>query len=211
MKKLLLLTGLLGLSFGIFAQHSAFLNMGADASMIRYMDSDGNLDEDMSIDINSAFGVGYQYTFDPGVFVRPEISFRQSGGKAYYDTPGFYDYVKWELYYGNFDLAVGYMYPDWQAKPYAGAALYISYLFQANQFGYNSGEIVPQNLIAEEAVEPFDLGVTPILGMQYDISDYAAFLVEARYALGLKNLETNTEQQWLHRALGLRMGMVMNF
>ncbi|PLX09665.1 MAG: hypothetical protein C0596_01195 [Marinilabiliales bacterium] len=62
-----------------FGQNNFSVHFAQTYSKFKFVDSEGTVDETLSSDINYSYGVNYSKIFDMGIFIRPELGYKNWG------------------------------------------------------------------------------------------------------------------------------------
>ena len=172
----------------------------------RFIDSEGNKDTDISFDFRSSYGVNFTEFLTPEIFIKPELGYKNLGASSTINNQK----VDWSLHYLDLNCAGGYLIKAGPVQPYGGVALYMAYLYKANQ----TIGLLYYDLIAQKAMKRLDFGVNAFAGIKYAFTRSNAFFFEFRNSTGLGQLETaNTggkAEKTFNRALSLHFGISFN-
>jgi hypothetical protein len=136
------------------------------------------------------------------LLIRPGIEFKNTGAT----TTLYSDKMDWSLNYFDVNLGLGYIKSFRYIAPYIGATPYFSYLYKGNQkFGTTN-----YDLITLKAVKQSDWGLNFFGGMRFRISEVLSFFIEARYGLGLMQLEPSDKQKLYNRNFAFPIGISFN-
>lgn len=150
----------------------------------------------------SAFSLVYQYEDSNGFFVLAGVGMRKAGSALVFSN---IDYI-WKMQYADVKAGIGYQFNKWRIKPYEAVAPYYASLLNANQsIGQKSYDIK-----ADKSVKSYDLGLFLALGFKATISKQISIFTEYNYILGLKNIETTTDQYLYNRGFSIKLGLSLN-
>ena len=201
MKKLLVSLIVLLCVFYVNAQDNFSLHFAQTYAKFKFVDSDGNSDENLTSDIKYSYGLNYSKVFAQGIFIRPELGYKNLGATSILNNQK----LDWSLHYVDVNAGGGYIINKYKLKPYLGAAFYFSYLYKANQ---TTGSYY-YDIKANEDIKGIDYGFNVYLGAIYGFTDIASVFFELRNSTGLCQLEPNTEgqsQELYNRALSFHFG-----
>ena len=169
----------------------------------RFIDSEGNKDEDISFDFRSGYGVNYTKFFTPEIFIKPELGYKNLGASSMLNNQK----LDWSLHYLDLNCAGGYLLKLGHIQPYGGLALYMAYLYKANQ----TIGLLYYDLLAEKDMKRFDYGVNVFGGIKYAFTRSNAFFFEIRNSTGLGQLETKgpagQNEKTFNRSVSLHFGV----
>jgi hypothetical protein len=150
----------------------------------------------------SAFSLVYQYEDANGFFILAGIGMRKAGSALVQNN---IDYI-WKMQYADLKAGIGYQFNKWRIKPYEAVAPYYASLLNANQvMGVKNYDIK-----ASKSVKSYDLGLFLALGFKATISKQISIFTEYNYILGLKNIETTTDQYLYNRGFSIKLGLSLN-
>lgn len=150
----------------------------------------------------SAFSLVYQYEDVNGFFILAGIGMRKAGSALVQNNV---DYI-WKMQYADLKAGIGYQFNKWRIKPYEAVAPYYASLLNANQaMGPTSYDIK-----ASKSIKSYDLGLFLALGFKATISKQISIFTEYNYILGLKNIETATDQYLYNRGFSIKVGLSLN-
>jgi len=169
----------------------------------KYMDSDGNKDMNLISDINFCYGASYTKEISHGIFLRPEIGYKNYGATSYLNTQK----LKWSLHYLDANLSLGYNLKIGKIEPGIFVSYYCSYLYKAEQ---NIG-VDSYDMIKNKIIETNDYGINIGARLQYLFSANTGFFIEYRKCFGLNQLEKNyisgSNQKMYNRASSIHFGL----
>ena len=172
-------------SFCANAQDKINLDFAQVFSGFKFKDSQGNKDAYLSTDIKFSYGLSYIKTFKNGLYIKPELRYKNMGANSSVDNTK----IQWDLNYIDFNLGGGYVFNKYRLKPFIGAAFYYAYMFKGSQsVGSDS-----YDLIKNKALSTTDYGVNINLGLRYDFSENAGVFFEYRNSTGLCQLDKNID------------------
>jgi len=186
------------------AQDNVGLNFAQNFTSFRFIDSQGNFDENMSSDIRFSYGVNYNKILNKGIFIRPEIGYKNFGATSVMNE----NYkMSWNLHYADINAGAGYIFNKFALKPYIGASFYFSYLFKAEQM---MGQYY-YNIWSSGEIKKTDFGINAFAGVVFAFSKTASVFLEFRNTTGLQQLELNSyegqNQKLFNRAFSLQFGL----
>jgi hypothetical protein len=199
------------LSFNLFGQDNFSVYFGHNYASFRYFNSQGEQINNISSRSGLSYGLNYSKVFDSGVFIRPEIGFRNQGAEFISGTPVYNTSVIWDLHYADLNFGAGFMAINTLIKPYAGVSIYSAYLFKANQYVNNS----MIDLIDTESFKYLDFGFNIFAGMSYSFSEYGDLFMELNYLNGLNQIEQNLngsglKEELYNNAFTIKLGLRFN-
>lgn len=150
----------------------------------------------------SAFSLVYQYEDANGFFILAGVGMRKAGSALVQNN---IDYI-WKMQYADVKGGIGYQFNKWRIKPYEAVAPYYASLLNANQvMGLKNYDIK-----ASKSIKNYDLGLFLALGFKATISKQISIFTEYNYILGLKNIETTTDQYLYNRGFSIKLGVSLN-
>ena len=175
-------------------------------SRFSYTDSNGNEDPNLSFDLKSAYGIYYTKNLKKGIFLRPELGYKNLGAVSILNNQK----LDWSLHYMDLNFGVGYQKAFGPLHVYGGLAPYLSYVYKANQtigpFYYD--------MLANNGIKRFDFGINIFAGVRYAFTKTNTVFFEIRNSTGLNQLETNSEpgedQSLYNRSVSFHFGMSFN-
>ena len=187
-----------------FGQDHISLNFAQTYAKFRFIDSQGEKNENINTDIRYSYGINYTKVFDLGFFVRPEIGYKHLGALS---VLGENQKLTWNLHYADINLGGGYIFQPFQIQPYVGASIYYSYLFKADQTIGSSY----YNLMDADELKKSDVGVNLFAGIIYAFNKSNMVFFEIRNSTGLMQIEKNIDdaqnQKMYNRAFSLSFGL----
>ena len=188
-----------------YSQDNFSMHFAQTYSKFKFVDSDGNTDENLTADIRYSYGLNYNKIFANGLYVRPELAYKNLGAVSILDNQK----LSWSLHYADINVGGGYMLDKFKFKPYIGASFYFAYLYQAKQtMGLNY-----YNMLDNEGIKKADFGINAYLGVNYAFTDMAGVFFEIRNSTGIKQLEPNNEgqsQELYNRAFSFHFGLAFS-
>lgn len=150
----------------------------------------------------SAFSLLMERTVYNGFFISGGVGMRKAGSALTFHNVNYL----WEMQYFDAKVGLGYQFDKWRIKPYAAILPYYAYLLNAKQsIGPHSYDIK-----AAKTVKSFDLGLFLGLGLNATISKQISIFTEYNYILGLKNIETTSDQYLFNRGFSIKLGVSLN-
>lgn len=188
-----------------YSQNNFSIHFAQTYSKFKFVDSEGNSDENLTADIRYSYGLNYNKIFTNGLYVRPELGYKNLGAVSILDNQK----LSWSLHYADINVGGGYMLDKFKFKPYIGASFYFAYLYQAKQtMGLNY-----YNMLDNEGIKKADFGINAYLGVNYAFTDMAGVFFEIRNTTGLNQLEPNNEgqsQKLYNRAFSFHFGLAFS-
>jgi outer membrane autotransporter protein len=188
---------------GVNAQDFISLQFAQVNSTFSYKNSQGVADDNLNYKINNSYGMSYSKSFDSGLLIRSELSYKNLGANSIFKNQN----LDWSLDYIDLNLGIAYRFNKFSVKPYLGGAFYYAYLFKAQQ-GIG---IEYFDMIEEKSIKRNDFGLNIFVGAQYKISEQMSIYLELKNAIGLNQLEPNNgpskEQELYNRALIIQTGI----
>ncbi|MDA3891459.1 MAG: outer membrane beta-barrel protein, partial [Salinivirgaceae bacterium] len=151
MKKIALFGLLTFSAMFIFGQDSFSVHFSQTYSKFKFVNSDGVQDETINSEINYSYGVNYSKVFNSGVFLRPELGYKNFGAISSVNN----ERLEWSLSYLDFNLGIGYIYKEYRIQPYFGISPYFAYLYKADQIIGNTYF----DMLASESILKSDYGI----------------------------------------------------
>jgi hypothetical protein len=168
-----------------------------------FNDSQGNLSKNEYKGIfTGAYSAGYSYQTDFGLFLRTGIGMRKAGANLVYDEMNY----SWDIRYGEGRLGLGYMYVIDAISPYLLVSGYYSYMLNGIQ-NLNNEQF---NIIHSEVLNKTDYGILVSPGVEITITDNLSTFIEAKYLMGLHNLEKSSQKAF-NLGYGLSAGIAVKF
>ena len=186
------------------AQDDFSLFFSQTYSKFKYIDSEGNSSENLKSDIRYSYGINYSKIVANGIFIRPEIGYKNLGATSMNNNQK----LSWDLHYADLNLGGGYIHNKFNLQPYGGCSFYVAYLYKAEQtIGINTFD-----LLDAKELENIDFGINVFAGLRYVFTDAAAILIEIQNSTGLQQLEPNNgaeqNQKLYNRAFSGRIGLL---
>lgn len=168
-------------------------------STFRFIDSGGEKD-DLKFTIKSGYGLVYRKDFDKPLFLEGGIEYNNKGATSSLDLTR----LDWSFHYVNADLSLGFRFLPGRFSPELAAGLYSGWLFRADQVIGSSY----YNLLKQDIVNVYDLGVRFSGGFQYRYSDTGSLLLRVNESMGLMQLEKgDSDQLMFNRTFSIQLGM----
>jgi hypothetical protein len=198
-----------GLLLFVFLVNSAFsqdnfsVHFAQSYSKFKFIDSKGNEDKNLSANIRYSYGLNYNKQFSSGLFIRPELAYKNLGANSIFNNQK----LDWSLHYIDFNIGAGYTLNKYKFKPYLGGAVYLSYLYKAEQ------SIADQyyDMLENESIKTIDFGINIYLGVKYSFSELAMIYFELRNSTGLYQIEPEIvddhNQKLYNRAISFHFGI----
>lgn len=202
MKRILILLFAVTMHVHLLAQDKVNLNFAQVFSGFKFKDSDGLKDESLSKDIRYSYALNYEKLLGMGIYIKPEIGYKNFGAKSDYDNID----IVWNFHYLDLNLGGGYIFNPFRLKPYGGVALYYSYMYKGDQ---KVGAAV-YDILAMKTISKHDIGFCLDLGLRYDFSETSGVFIEFRNSFGLKQMDNNLEggsRELYNRAHSVRFGL----
>lgn len=188
-----------------YSQDNFSIHFAQTYSKFKFVDSEGNVDENLSSDIRYSYGVNYNKIFESGIFIRPELAYKNFGAISILNNKK----LSWSLHYADINVGGGYIINKYKFKPYIGASLYFSYLYKADQtIGLDYYDMIDNG-----GIKKFDFGLNAYLGVSYSFSEVAGVFFELRNCTGFNQLEPNKEEQsqeLYNRAFSFHFGLAFS-
>ncbi|MBI5540882.1 MAG: outer membrane beta-barrel protein [Bacteroidia bacterium] len=189
-----------------YAQDNFSLHFAQTYSKFKFLDSEGNKDDNITSAINYSYGLNYSKIFSSNIFARIELGYKNLGANSILNNQK----LDWSLHYTDLNLGGGYIVNKGKLKPFIGASFYFSYLFKAEQ----SIGLSYYNMLKMDAIKNTDYGLNVYAGLLYSFTESASVLFELRNSTGMNQLEQNSEpnqsQKLYNRALSLHFGLVFS-
>lgn len=151
---------------------------------------------------SNAFSIGYTYVQNKGLLILGGLGFRKAGANMVYKATNY----QWNLQYIDVKIGVGYQYDKWRVKPFTTLTPYYAYLLNAKQtVGLNYYDIK-----TTKSIKPYDLGLFLSGGIKVALSPYILLYSQYDYNLGLKNIETGTNQYLYNRGFAIKLGLIFS-
>jgi hypothetical protein len=206
MRKIILLCFVITHASYLFAQDNVSIHYAQTFATFNFTDSKGNKDPDMRAHFRPSFGVNFSKVFQSGLFIRPELGFKNLGAVS----DSYSQKLDWSLHYIDFNVALGGIKRIGSVAPFVGVSPYVSYLYDATQ-SVGSDEY---DLLADEAIQQLDYGVNLFGGVKYLFTEAVSVYGEVRTTTGLMQLENNAEtgknQKLYNRAVSFHFGISFN-
>ena len=200
MKRFLLLTCFMASVTVVNAQSAFTIDASQLYTSFKFTDTEGNLlNKEYSGIFTGSYGVGFRYTMDFGLIIRPGIGMRSGGASLVYDDMNY----SWKLQYADAKLGVGYVYKLKRISPYFIASGYYAYLLRGTQVLNNED----YNITESGLLNKTDYGVIFTPGVELTISDYVSSYLELNYIWGICNLESDEGQNATNIAYGVTLGL----
>lgn len=200
MKQFLLLVCFIAVSTVVNAQSAFTIDASQLYTSFKFTDTEGNqLNNEYSGIYTGSYGIGYRYTMDFGLIIRPGVGMRSGGASLVYDDMNY----SWKLQYADAKLGVGYVYKLKGINPYFIASGYYAYLLRGTQVLNNEDFNITQSGLLNRT----DYGVVFNPGVEMIFSDYVSGYVELSYLMGLCNVETDEGQNATNYAYGATLGV----
>jgi hypothetical protein len=194
----------IGISLYSQAQQSVSIQFGQSYARFRYIDSNGNIDENLTSDVKGTYAINYRKDFK-GLFVKPSLGYNHLGATSSFNNQK----LDWSLHYANIALGVGYQFNLGKINPYLGCSGYYAYLYKASQtIGVNYYNLLTDNVLSRN-----DLGVNTFVGVNFKFSEANTFFIEFNQLMGMNNLETNqnnSTEKLFNRAFAVMFGISFN-
>jgi hypothetical protein len=206
MKKIILFCFTYCFAFHVSAQDDVSVFFAPTSSTFKYTDSQGNKDPNIRYQFRPSFGLNYPKVFNSGVFIRPELGYKNFGAISLLNDQK----VDWSLHYLDFNIGCGYQKHFGSVVPFAGIAPYFSYLFKGKE---TFGSTV-YDLLGDNGLKRIDWGLNIFAGVKYQITKANSLFVEIRNVTGLWQLEKNSvngqNEKTYNRALSFHFGISFN-
>ncbi len=187
------------------AQDNFSIHFAQTYSKFKFIDSEGNADENLSSDVRYSYGLNYNKFFSSGLYLRPELGYKNLGAVSILNNQK----LSWSLHYADLNLGGGYIINKYKFKPYVGASLYFSYLYKAEQ---NIG-LDYYDMLENKDIKNIDFGINAYCGVFYNFTEMAGVFAELRNSTGLNQLEPNNEgetQRLYNRAISIHFGLTFS-
>lgn len=168
-------------------------------SNFKFINSNGEQEQDFKSISSGAYSLGYRYSKREGLLLRFNLGMRKGGSTISFNNQA----TSWNLQYCDLRFGAGYELNRWRLKPYLSAALYYSFLLKASQ--HMDG--LTYDLKSGEDLKASDFGILLIPGMKAFVSDYLSIYAEVSLLTGLQNIETDKDQSLYNRGLFLTLGI----
>lgn len=186
-----------------YAQSSVSFDAGQAFTTYKFVSSQGTNENDFTKNISGCFSLGYQNTWDNGLFIRINAGMRKAGASLIYNEMN----VNWNVQYADANVGLGYIIKKWRFKPYLSASPYFGYMLRAYQtIGQDTYDIMKNN-----SMQTTDYGVFFTPGFKVTVSNYFAFYAEYKYILGLQNLEKSSDQKSYNAGFSVSLGVSYTF
>ena len=202
MRRFIVLLYIASMPFLLSAQDKVNLNFAQVFSGFKFKDSNGFKDETLSKDIRYSYAVNYEKVFGIGIYVKPELGYKNFGAKSDFDNTD----IVWNFHYLDVNVGVGYIFKPFRLKPYGGMALYYSYMYKGDQ---KVGAAV-YDILAMKTISTYDYGFCVDLGVRYDFSENSGVFFEYRNTVGLHQMDKNLDggsRELYNRASSVRFGL----
>jgi len=179
------------------------INFSQTYSRFKFIDSEGNVDENMKSDIRYSYALNYNKIFESGFYLRPELGYKNFGAVSIFNNQK----LEWNLHYIDFNIGAGYILYVKKFKPFFGASFYTSFLYKAGQLiGINY-----YDMMENDAIKTIDCGFNLHAGATYSFNEMVSLFIEYRNTTGFTQLELNSEtvqsQKLYNRAMSIHFGL----
>ncbi len=196
-KKILLFFMLL--SAGLNAQNYLSVHFDQVFAGFVFTDSYGKPLANLTSALKTSYAMNYKKVLSNGFFLRAEIGNAEAGAESILNT----EKLDWDLHYVTCNLGGGYILSKLKFRPYAGLALYGSYLYKANQtIGTDY-----YDMIAQKSIKTADFGIDGYAGVLHTFASFASCFLEVGETRGLNQLEYDPGQHLYNKATSFRFGL----
>lgn len=170
-------------------------------STFRFIDSDGNKDDDYSSNIVNAYNLGYQFSEKNGLMYGVNIGLRKAGASKEINDINF----NWNLQYAEAKIGIGYMLKKWRFRPYILLSPYYGGLLKGSQvIDEKSYDVMKGNYVAKS-----DYGLITSIGLNVRLSKHLSAYSCYNHIYGIKNIETTASQHLFNRGFSLSLGIAL--
>jgi hypothetical protein len=167
-------------------------------STFRFIDSEGSQDE-LDYTIKFGYGLSYQHLFGEHFYLEVPVQYNNKGANSTLDQYK----LDWSFHYVNAGLNLGYRFTIGRLYPQFGLGAYYGRLLKADQYvGPDHYDLLVTNVINKN-----DYGVCGFVGLEYEYSDNGSVFLRINEAMGLLQLEEDSDQEMFNRTFSIQLGL----
>jgi hypothetical protein len=184
------------------AQHSITVDVSQNVTNLSFTNSLGKKDKNYNSEYSTSYTFGYRYSLDNGVFFPGKLGMRKGGASYVFDSMNYF----WDLQYADFRLGAGYNYSLGDFSVHASVTGYVGFLLKANQVINNENFDIKES----DQFSNNDFGIFISPGVSYPVNDQISLYLDLNYMMGLKNLESTTDQKSKNTLFGASLGVAFS-
>ena len=170
------------------------IDFGQNFTKMQFIDDQGFADTSLKYNFSTALNVGYEYSFEKGLFIGAKIGYRPGGASYVFDDANY----AWNLNYTEVRLGVGYAYDLGPVTARLSVEGYSAYLYRAKQQLHN----LERDMLAAGSFRKWDHGLFITPSISYPIADNLDLGLGFNYMMGLHNIETDDGQETKNTLMG---------